>query len=401
MVKKLSKLEDLQPNPKNHNKGKERGNWAIEESIRRLGAGRSGVCDANGVVLAGNSTLQKISELGIEVQIVPTDGTKWVVVQRTDLDVENDPKATELAYADNRTSQLNFELDVEQLKLDIEDDVDLSFLWTEEELRIELNQGDELLDEDDEEEKDSNGTGEPTQPRPDLELGSIWQIGRHYLGCGDSTDELFVREVLAGHTPDMVFADGPYGVKAASSYADGKPKKGLAMVKRNKFEDIAGDNSTDTVIAAYELLSRLFPNAVHIWWGANYFSQVLPPSSCWIIWDKEQTSNFADAELAWTNQTSAVRIFRHQWNGMLKASERGEQRIHPTQKPCALFSWTLDKYGSTNDIVLDPFCGSGMSIVAAEECGATVFGVEISIPQVERTLQRLERKLGVMAERIN
>ncbi len=399
MPKKIQKLEDLTPNPRNHNKGTERGGYALEESIRRLGAGRSGLADRNGVLIAGNQTALKMSELGIPIKVIETNGNEWVIVQRNDLDLETDAKAVELAYADNRTSDLNFDLDVEQLKLDLDEGVDLGFLWTEEELREQLEL--EIKDEEDELDKDGERSPDSVTPRDGLELGSIWQIGKHRLGCGDSTEHDFVMEVLAGATPDVIWSDGPYGVKAASSYADGKAKKGLATVKRNKFEDIAGDDSTDTAIASYDLLSRLFPKAVHIWWGANYFSSALPDSSCWIIWDKEQTSQFADAELAWTNQKSAVRIFRHQWNGMLKASERGEKRIHPTQKPVRLFEEICQRYHKGTGVVLDPFCGSGISIIGGEELGMTTYAIELSVNMVELCLQRIEKSLGVVAERIN
>lgn len=138
----IKSIDDLQPNPRNHNKGKERGNSAIGKSIQRLGAGRSGVCDVKGRVLAGNHTLIHMHELGIPVRIVPTDGTEWVVVQRTDLDLDTDKKAIELAYADNRTAELNLDYDLDQLREDIEQEVDLSYLWSEKELDQKLNGGD-------------------------------------------------------------------------------------------------------------------------------------------------------------------------------------------------------------------------------------------------------------------
>lgn len=137
----ITSIDELQPNRRNHNKGKERGNAAIAKSIQKLGAGRSGVCDRNGVMIAGNHSLLHMNELGIPVKIIPTDGTEWVVVQRTDLDIEQDKIAIELSYADNRTAELNLDYDTDQLREDIEQEIDLSYLWSEKELDRVLNDG--------------------------------------------------------------------------------------------------------------------------------------------------------------------------------------------------------------------------------------------------------------------
>ncbi len=137
----IHSIDDLQPNPRNHNKGTERGGGAIEKSIRKLGAGRSGLCDKNGVMIGGNHALEKMHELGIPVKVVPTDGNEWVVVQRTDLDLGKDKKAVELSYADNRTAELNLDYDMDQLREDIDQGTDLSYLWSEKELDKKLGQG--------------------------------------------------------------------------------------------------------------------------------------------------------------------------------------------------------------------------------------------------------------------
>ena len=131
---------------------------------------------------------------------------------------------------------------------------------------------------------------------------------------------------------------------------------------------------------------------MQFWWGANNYANALPPTTCWIVWDKrdDQTSNnFADAELAWSNHKSAVRIFRHLWNGLMKASERGERRVHPTQKPVALAAWCFERYGKEGDIILDPFLGSGISVIAAEQMhNRRVYGCELSPEYVAVVIQR-------------
>lgn len=161
-----------------------------------------------------------------------------------------------------------------------------------------------------------------------------------------------------------------------------------------------GDDSVETAISAYKTASGISPDAVHIWWGGNYYASELPSSSCWLVWDKENTGNFADAELAWTNQPTAVRIFKHMWNGMVKASERGVRRVHPTQKPVALAVWCFEQYGKPSDVILDQFLGSGISLMAAQqmEGDRTVFGFELSPDYCEVILQRFTSFTGIVPE---
>lgn len=127
-------VADYQPDPKNANRGTERGRGALEDSLRRHGAGRSILVDKHGVTIAGNKTLEVAAELGLAVREVETDGHELVVVRRTDLDLATDPEARRLALADNRVGQLDLDFDPEQLAADVTAGLDVSGLWTELEL---------------------------------------------------------------------------------------------------------------------------------------------------------------------------------------------------------------------------------------------------------------------------
>jgi len=122
-------------------------------------------------------------------------------------------------------------------------------------------------------------------------------------------------------------------------------------------------------------------------WGGNYFD--LPPSSKWLVWDKLNSGDFADAELAWTNQKGAVRVFRHRWNGMIRQSERNTQRVHPTQKPIALMTWCLSFLPNAQTI-LDPFMGSGTTGVAAVQMGRKFIGIELEPRYFDIACERIE-----------
>jgi hypothetical protein len=126
---------DYKPDPNNANKGTERGVYMLEKSLEETGLGRSIVVDKNGVVIAGNKTLQAAIDAGlIEVKEVETDGKQLVVVRRTDLDLSEDERARKLAYFDNRAGQVGLDWDSEQLLADIEAGLDLESLFFDWEL---------------------------------------------------------------------------------------------------------------------------------------------------------------------------------------------------------------------------------------------------------------------------
>lgn len=221
-------------------------------------------------------------------------------------------------------------------------------------------------------------------------IGDVWQCGPHRVACGDSTSITDVEKLLNGDKVDMIYTDPPYGisiVSRSSSKVDGTAPthfKGTVgaskIVEAKKYSPVAGDDSIDVAVEAIHLIKTLAAK-VEIIWGGNYYATHLDNSSCWVVWDKENTGNFADAELAWTNQKTAVRIFKHLWNGMSRAGDRkteGKTRVHPTQKPVALAEWCINEYGEDCNIVLDLFGGSGSTILACEKLHRKCYMMEIS-----------------------
>lgn len=124
----------IKPDPRNANKGTQRGRGLLEKSLRQYGAGRSVLADRNGVLIAGNKTHEVATEIGLPVRVIETDGNELVVVQRTDLDLSTDKAAVELGIADNRVGQVSLEWDVETLQAVADDGVDLSQFWHDYEL---------------------------------------------------------------------------------------------------------------------------------------------------------------------------------------------------------------------------------------------------------------------------
>jgi hypothetical protein len=135
MPKQINKAADLTPDTRNANMGSMRGAAAVAESLSRYGAGRSILVDREGRIIAGNTaTEQYVANGNEDVIVVPTDGTKLVVVQRTDLDLTEDRAARELAHADNRSNQLGYTPNVEIITADMTAGADLEFLWRVDEL---------------------------------------------------------------------------------------------------------------------------------------------------------------------------------------------------------------------------------------------------------------------------
>jgi DNA modification methylase len=229
---------------------------------------------------------------------------------------------------------------------------------------------------------------------PRCQFGDLWQLGKHFILCGDSTNLHTLHRLLGSVDVNMVFADPPYGINVVSR--SGHVGKGSKI-----YSKVIGDTDTATAIAGYLLCAGLFAKATHIWWGANYYADILPPSRCWVVWDKQiSAKSFADAELAWSNHKSSVRIFQHQWNGACKASERGQPRYHPTQKPVKLAEYCYERYGQPGDAIFDPFLGSGISVLAAEHTNRRCYGIEISPAYCDVTIARYEQATGETAHLI-
>jgi len=122
-------------------------------------------------------------------------------------------------------------------------------------------------------------------------------------------------------------------------------------------------------------------------------TKYLEPSSCWIVWDKDNTGNFADCELAWASFNTAIRKFKHRWNGMLQENMSWKEiRLHPTQKPIALGRWLLEKYAQKGDKIFDPFAGSGSFLVACHQLNYDFVGCEINEEYCKVIKKRLSQK---------
>ncbi len=222
----------------------------------------------------------------------------------------------------------------------------------------------------------------PDQIETDIVLGDLFEIGEHRLLCGDSTDSDAVARLMDGQKADMVFTDPPYGISHS-----GKGIKGSTT--ENDFGKILNDNDITVAIDNFNLVSSLFPDATLIYWGANYYHQCLPNGFGWLFWDKEREGNtFSGGEVAFVNKGVRFDVFRHKWHGMIKGSEMGEKRVHPTQKPIKLVEWCFENYKAGN-LVSDFFLGSGSTMVAAHQLNRKCFGMELDPKYCQVIIDRM------------
>jgi len=193
---------------------------------------------------------------------------------------------------------------------------------------------------------------------------------------------------------DAVITDPPYGIGESSAKVASRQRggnlgallgyKGKAMADQKDYGHFDWDQSPPEKLLIDAIRNT---STWQAFFGGNYFE--LPPTSCWLVWDKLNGDNdFADCELAWTNWPKAVRRIQWRWNGMIR--QGNEERSHPTQKPLAVMKWVIDLCPKA-DTILDPFMGSGTTGVAAAQMGRKFIGIEREPKYFDIACERIER----------
>ena len=167
---------------------------------------------------------------------------------------------------------------------------------------------------------------------------------------------------------DLAICDPPYGIGETWS----KSKRDRFYHKGKLFEY---KNKSIPDAKYFSELLRVSKNQVI--WGGNYMTDFLPPTNAWIFWDKQRQKNsvMSEGELAWTSFSSVLRIVRLQWAGCMKCED--VKKIHPHQKPVALYKWVLKKYAKPGWRILDTHVGSGSSREGCYDLGFDFEGCEI------------------------
>jgi site-specific DNA-methyltransferase (adenine-specific) len=213
--------------------------------------------------------------------------------------------------------------------------------------------------------------------------GEVYALGPHRLWCGDNTDPAIRAAACAG--VGAVVTDPPYGIGYNSDGAGG-----CGWVKRAPTE---WDNARPPAESFAWLLSV---SKIVVLWGGNYFTDLVPPTMGWLIWDKGQREfSLADCEMAWTSRQKAARVITYSRGAALQ-----DGKEHPTQKPIAVMVWTLEKTCEDVAAILDPYGGSGTTLLACAQTGRVARLIELDpayCDVIRRRWTRYAREAGIDA----
>lgn len=422
----------------NANKGTERGKKLLLQSVRELGGGRSVLLDKNGKLIAGNKTFDAAQEAGLKVRIVQAGRDELVAVQRTDLDLNDlSGEARCLAYMDNRVGELDLNWDAEQLAEDIAAGLELDGVgFLEGELRQLLDDAG-IGDDVGKDPGDQNEKGDELIGKWGVEVGQVWQLGPHRLICGDATDLKNIDRLIGGEKAALTFTSPPYWV--GMKYEVEKSEEQIALfihamcgvidaVMRRDESRIVINTGTGFTTAFDKKNKRHVLLLIDQWtnklrsrgWNLRHVrhwlkeGQLMSTSPRTDVIDQHceylgtyehaegQAMKFEDAVREddvqslltfyhkqgkqrgqeWTGTTWALRAYWDDIKG--NARSNGHEAAFPLELPVR----HLMLYTKRGEIIFEPFCGSGTTLIACEIMGRICYASELLPKYVAATLER-------------
>ena len=357
----------LKPYEKNARKHAEYDVGQIAHSIEEYGFNDPiGIWGKDNIIVEGHGRLLAAKKLGM---------TEVPCIRLDDL---TDEQRREYAIMHNKTAELS----TWDFDLLAEDIGELDFSGFDIDWGLPSDVDEKEIIEDEAPEVDE-------EHEPITKLGDIWQLGRHKLICGDSTDTATVEKLMDGKKADMVLSDPPYGMCLDTDFSGAVGSLGSlgrkGGTRGNKYDKVIGDNEDFKP----ELVSTFFENFGYckevFLFGADYFAELLPNKNdgSWLVWDKRKESQ-ADAigsefELIWSKNKHKRRMLRHDWFGFLSSqnAKDAQHRVHPTQKPVTLLADIINQWGNGCNIIVDLYGGSGSTLIACEQLGRVCYMCEL------------------------
>lgn len=446
-----SQLPVISHDDNNANKGTERGKKLLTQSVRELGGGRSVLLDKNGKLIAGNKTFDAAQEVGLKVRIVQAGRDELVAVQRADLDLnDSSGEARRLAYMDNRVGELDLNWDAEQLADDMAAGLELDGVgFLEGELRQLLDQAG-IGDEAGKDPGDQSEKGDGLTVKWGAEAGQVWKMGNHRLICGDATDMVNMDRLMGSDKAALTFTSPPYWV--GKGYETQTSEEQISefieqicgvidAVTRRDESRIVINTGTGFTTAFDKKAKRHVLLLIDQWtndlrsrgWNLRHVrhwlkeGQLMSTSPRVDVIDQHceylgtyehaegQTMKFEDAVREddvqslltfyhkqgkqrgqeWTGTTWALRAYWDDIKG--NARSNGHEAAFPLELPIR----HLMLYTKRGEIVFEPFCGSGTTLIACEVMGRICYGSELLPKYVAATLERwllLTGKNPILAE---
>ena len=380
----INDLKRAEYNPRKELTPEDKEYQKIKNSIQEFGYVEPIIINKDKTIIGGHQRLSVLKDLGyneVDCIVVDIDKTK--------------EKALNIALNKitgewdlNKLGDLLLELDSENYDLELTgfDNYEI------ENILAPVEKGDEEIVEDDFE------VELPEEPK--AKLGDIYQLGNHRLMCGDSTSIDDVIKLTNNKKLNLALTDPPYGIDIVSD--NGEVGANFGVAKKGNYSKVIADDTTETAQQSYDILNS-YTNK-QIIWGGNYFTDFLPFSDGWLIWDKRVDSGirntFADGEMAWCSFHTPVRIYHQLWNGMIREGEK-EKRVHPTQKPIKMLCDILKDFTDVDDDILDLFGGSGSTLIACEQLNRKCYMMELDPHYIDVIIQRWEQFTGKKAIKIN
>lgn len=422
----------------NANKGTERGKKLLLESVRELGGGRSVLLDKHGKLIAGNKTFDAAQEAGLKVRIVQAGRDELVAVQRSDLDLEDvTGEARRLAYMDNRVSELDLAWDADQIAADAEAGINFDGVgFLEGELRQLLDQV-EVMEEAGNDPGDQSDASEDLVKKWGVEMNQMWELGDHRIICADASDLSSMDTLMQNEKAALCFTSPPYWV-GKEYEAQTSEEEIDAFVERiastinavtHRDESRVVINTGTGFTTAFDkkskrhvlLLVDKWTNAMRrLGWNLRHVrhwikeGQLMSTSPRTDVIDQhneflatyehvEGTERqfrdaFDDQDVSllltfyhaqgkqrgqeWTGASWALRSHWDDLRGTARA--HGHVAAFPTELPLR----HLMLYTKRGEIVFEPFCGSGTTIIACEAMKRRCRAVEIEPKYVAAAIER-------------
>ena len=379
------RIDELKPSPTNARKHSDRQIERLGQSLQQYGWTLP-LLIADDVVIAGNGRLEAAKLLVMSGQHLLAHGHSAAHVPCLDASHLSDFERREYEILDNR---LHDESTWDTAKLKA------AYAEMRETLASSdvLANHESLISELKQKARPSADVDELVAPPdiPTTERGNLWILGDHRLVCGDSTDPNIVSLLLEGERPDLVLTDPPYGISIVKSGAVGFSIE----AKAGAYQDIANDDKPFDPAHLFTLAER------QVIFGADHFCDKLPGGHKWICWDKLGGGNanwFSDFELAWTyHPHGKTKMYSQHWSGMIRAGSRDvelSKRVHPTQKPVGLFEQIIGDFAESSWSIIDPYAGSGTTLIAAHRTGHRCYAVELDEGYCDVIVKRWETLTG-------
>ena len=382
-MKQLIKISQVKNNPNNPRVIKDNDFYVIVNSIKTTPGFmefRPVIIDYNNMVLCGNQRLRACIYLGHKEIWTDLFTQEKADEMNKEAQKEGRPTKTYLEYCKAITIVDNTHAGTWYWDI-------LANEWEQTELEGWGLDGFPFEDKTLEAEEDNFEV--PDEIETDIVLGDLFEIGEHRLLCGDSTDSDLIEKLLDGKKPELLLTDPPYGIDYGNQLVKGDEftektnKHGWRNFGNPEWDKSKPENGV------LQYLCQITDN--QIIWGGNYFTDDLPPTMGWLIWDKGQRGfSLADGEMAWTSFNNALRIKEY-----ARAKANQEEKNHPTQKPQEIMNWCFeyaDRHSKKEiKLVLDAYLGSGSTMVASHQLKRKCYGMELDPKYCQVIIDRMKK----------